>query len=55
MIGKKSWTIADGYMSNTQNGDYVSHEAVCILNLSDQHSRMDAFQPTMTLMTTIAY
>lgn len=38
MIGKKIWTIADGYMSNTQKGDYVSHEAVCVLNLSDEEA-----------------
>ena len=35
-MGKKTWLIADGYMSNTKNGDYVSHEAVCVLNLSDE-------------------
>ena len=34
-FGKKQWLIADGYMSDTQNGDFVSHEAVCVLNLSE--------------------
>ncbi len=40
MIGKKIWTIADGYMSDTQNGNYVSHEAVCVLNLSDRYAEI---------------
>ena len=35
-IGKKTWLIADGFMSDTKNGDFVSHEAVCVLNLSDE-------------------
>ena len=35
-IGKKTWLIADGFMSDTKNGDYVSHEAVCVLNLSEE-------------------
>lgn len=34
MYGKKVWLIADGYMSNTQKGGFVSHEAICVLNLS---------------------
>ena len=36
MHGKKTWLIADGFMSDTKNGDFVSHEAVCVLNLSDE-------------------
>ncbi len=35
MIGKKIWAIGDGFMSNTAKGDYISHEAVCVLNTSD--------------------
>lgn len=35
-FGKKEWLIADGYMSDTKNGDFVSHEAVCVLNLSKE-------------------
>lgn len=34
MPGKKTWLIADGYMSDTKTDKYVSHEAVCVLNLS---------------------
>lgn len=35
-FGKKQWLIPDGYMSDTKNGDFVSHEAVCVLNLNDE-------------------
>lgn len=35
MIGKTLWAIGDGFMSDTAKGNYVSHEAVCILNTSD--------------------
>lgn len=34
MYGKNVWMIADGYMSDTVKGDYVSHEAICVLNIS---------------------
>lgn len=45
MIGKKIWTIADGFMSSTENGNYVSHEAVCVLNTSntDAHIKITIF------------
>ncbi len=33
--GKTTWLIPDGYMNPTQNGDFVSHEAVCALNVGD--------------------
>lgn len=36
MTGKKVWTIADGFMSSTEKGNYVSHEAVCVLNTSEK-------------------
>lgn len=35
MIGKNTWLIPDGYMNPTANGDFVSHEAVCALNVGD--------------------
>lgn len=41
MIGKKQWLIADGYMSDTQKGKYVSHEAVCVLNLSETEAEIN--------------
>ena len=36
MYGKNVWLIPDGFMSSTKKGDYVSHEAVCVLNLSGE-------------------
>lgn len=41
MLGKNTWMIADGYMSDTVKGDYVSHEAVCVLNLSGRTAHID--------------
>lgn len=40
MIGKKVWAIADGFMSNTSNGGYDSHEAVCVLNVSGETAKI---------------
>lgn len=40
-LGKKQWLIADGYMSDTKNGDFVSHEAVCVLNLSNETANIN--------------
>jgi len=40
-FGKKQWLIADGYMSDTKNGDFVSHEAVCVLNLNNETASID--------------
>lgn len=36
MLGKKEWAIPDGYMNATANGNFVSHEAICILNTGDE-------------------
>ncbi len=36
MIGKNEWLIPDGFMNPTKNGDFESHEAVCVLNLNDR-------------------
>lgn len=41
MLGKKIWMIADGYMSDTSTEKYVSHEAICVLNLSDEAAEID--------------
>ena len=41
MNGKKTWFIADGYMSDTTKGEFVSHEAVCVLNLSGETAHID--------------
>jgi len=31
-IGKKVWIIPDGFLPEKSNGDFVSHEAICVLN-----------------------
>ncbi len=36
MYGKNTWLIADGFMSDTQKGEHVSHESICVLNLSGE-------------------
>lgn len=40
MIGKKTWLIADGFMSDTKIDKYVSHEAVCVLNVSEAEAEI---------------
>ena len=34
MIGKNVWAIGDGFMNSTKNGEFESHEALCVLNVS---------------------
>jgi hypothetical protein len=34
--GKKSWLIGDGFISEKSTGDQISHESVCVLNLTKQ-------------------
>ena len=41
MYGKNVWLIPDGFMSDTQKGDLVSHEAVCVLNLSGKDANVN--------------
>ena len=41
MNGKKTWIIPDGYMNPTKNGDFNSHEASCVLNLSGKEAHID--------------
>ena len=40
MYGKQVWMIPDGYMSDTRKGDLVSHEAICVLNLSGEDANI---------------
>ena len=40
MTGKKIWVIPDGFMSDTQKGNYVSHEAVCVLNIGEKDANI---------------
>ena len=39
--GKKQWLIADGYMNDTKSGEFVSHEAICVLNLSNETANIN--------------
>ena len=42
-IGKKIWAIAEGYIPGYSNGpppDFISHEAACILNTSDEDAHI---------------
>ena len=42
-IGKKIWAIAEGYIPGYRNGpppDFISHEASCILNTSDEDAHV---------------
>lgn len=38
MIGKKSWIIPDGFLQPKSLGEQISHEAVCVLNLTEEHA-----------------
>lgn len=40
MTGKNLWIIGDGYMSDTKKDGYVSHEAVCVLNISGEKAHI---------------
>ena len=39
--GKKKWIIADGFIPEKSNGDFVSHEAVCVLNLGQTKANIE--------------
>ncbi|MDQ4078376.1 MAG: sensory rhodopsin transducer [Chloroflexota bacterium] len=43
-VGHKVWAIAEGYIPGWSNGpepEMVSHEAICILNTSDQDANVE--------------
>ncbi|MGE5613896.1 MAG: sensory rhodopsin transducer [Bacillota bacterium] len=41
-IGKTTWVIPDMYWPEiTSEGHYVSHEAICVLNMSDQKCELE--------------
>jgi hypothetical protein len=41
-IGKKTWLIPDMYWpAESTQGSYVSHEAICVLNTSDEDCDVD--------------
>lgn len=39
--GKCEWLIPDAFFPVKDNGDYVSHEAICILNTTDCDAVVD--------------
>lgn len=41
MIGKKIWAVGDGYMNHTANGNFESHEAICVLNTSGETAHIE--------------
>ena len=41
MYGQNVWMIADGYMSDTVKGEFVSHEAICVLNISGKDANIN--------------
>ncbi|HEY2350781.1 MAG TPA: sensory rhodopsin transducer [Puia sp.] len=43
-LGKKVWAIPEGYIPGWSNGpapDFTSHEAACILNVTDQEAHIE--------------
>jgi hypothetical protein len=43
-IGRKTWAIAEGYIPAWSNGpapEFISHEAFCILNVTDQEAHIE--------------
>lgn len=43
MTGQKRWIIPDGFLPTKSTGDQVSHEAVCVLNLSAEDADIQLF------------
>lgn len=39
-IGRRTWVIPDGYLPERSNGHFVSHEAVCVVNLGDEDAHL---------------
>ena len=40
MPGKRHWFVPDGFLPAESSGDYVSHEAACLLNAGDEDARV---------------
>lgn len=38
--GKRIWFIPDGYLPKKSNGDFTSHEAICLLNTGDKDAKI---------------
>jgi len=39
--GKKTWLIPDGFYNSKSTGQAVSHEAICVLNTSNEDAAID--------------
>lgn len=39
-IGKKVWVIPDGFLPDKSNGEFVSHEAICVLNTGEEETEI---------------
>lgn len=39
-IGRRTWVIPDGFLPEHSSGYFVSHEAVCVLNVGDQDAHL---------------
>ena len=40
-FGQKRWLIPDGFYPEKSNGDFPSHEAICVLNTSDTDAHLN--------------
>ncbi len=40
-LGKCEWLMPDGFYAVKDHGDYVSHEAVCVLNTGDVDAELE--------------
>ena len=40
-VGKENWIIPDGFLPEKSNGDFVSHEAVCVLNVGAEEAKIN--------------
>jgi len=40
-LGQKTWVIADGYLPVISNGEFVSHESVCVLNTGNETANIE--------------
>jgi len=40
LIGKQTWIIPDGFLQPISTGNQISHEAVCVLNLTGDHAKI---------------
>lgn len=39
-LGQKRWIIPDGFLPERSNGDFVSHEAICVLNIGEKDANL---------------